>query len=163
MNKWSHKAFGKTIARLFVVALCLVAAQGAAEAARGVCVSAEIEEAFRLPDGSSYPAGKLTLCHHSDYSPVASFHRTKVDGMTVSMHMSLRGDSERGESDAPFIMFSRDADGTLLLLGYGHSGQDEATVHTFPPSRKAARKQLQAGARTDTSATPIILLAANLD
>ena len=158
----SHKAFGRTVSRLFVVALCLVAAQGAAGAAKGVCVSAEIEESFRLPDGAQYPASKLTLCHHSDYSPVASFHQTKVDGMTVSLHTSRRGDSERGDSDEPFMMFGRDADGTLLLLGYAQSGQDQATVHAFPASRKS-RKQLQVDARPEVSATPIIRLAASLD
>ena len=148
---------------MFIVALCLVAAQGAAEAARGVCVSAEIEEPFRLPDGSNHPASRLTLCHDSDYSPVASFHRTKVDGMTVSMHMSRRGESERGDSDAPFIMFSRDVDGTLLLLGYAHSGQDKATVHAFPPSRKAREQSLQVDARPDKGEAPMIMLAASLD
>lgn len=163
MKNSSQRNFGGTVARLFVVALCLVAAQGAAEAARGVCVSAEIEEPFRLPDGSNHPAGRLTLCHDSDYSPVASFHRTKVDGMTVSMHMSRRGESERGDSDAPFIMFSRDVDGTLLLLGYAHSGQDKATVHAFPPSRKSREQLSQVNARPDKGEAPMIMLAASLD
>ena len=56
MKNSSNKAFGTTVARCLVVVLCLVAAQGAAGAARGVCVSAEIEESFRLPDGSSQAA-----------------------------------------------------------------------------------------------------------
>jgi len=147
---------------LVVLALCLVAAQGAAGAAKGVCVSAEIEESFRLPDGSVHPAGRLSLCHHSDYSPVASFHRSKVDGMTVSMHLSRRGESELGDSDSPFIMFSREADGTLLLLGYAHSGRDKATVHAFPRNTKS-RKQLQVDGQPEAGPTPVIRLAANLD
>ena len=163
MKNSSQKNFGRTVARLFVVALCLLAAQSAAEAARGVCVSADIEEPFRLPDGSNHPAGRLTLCHEGDYSPVASFHRTKVDGMTVSMNISRRGESERGDSDAPFIMFSRDVDGTLLLLGYANSGQDKAIVHAFPPSRKFREQALQVDARPDRGEAPIIMLAASLD
>jgi hypothetical protein len=162
VKKSLQETLGGTVARLFVVALCLAAAQGAAEAAKGVCVSAEIEETFRLPDGSDHPAGRLTLCHHSDYSPVASFHRTKVDGMTVSMHLSRRGESERGDSDAPFMMFTREGDGTLLLLGYGHAGQDQAAVHAFQRNSKP-RQMLQAKARTAESETPIIRLAASLD
>jgi len=158
----TQRYFGRTVARLFVVAVCLLTAQGAAEATKGVCVSAEIDEPFRLPDGSNHPAGTLTLCHDSDYSPVASFHRTKVDGMTVSMHLSRRGESERGDSDEPFMMFGREADGTLLLLGYAHSGQDKATVHAFPRSRKS-REAAQVVARADAGAEPIIRLAASLD
>jgi hypothetical protein len=162
VKKSLHETLGGTVVRLFVVALCLLAAQGAAGAARGICVSAEIEESFRLPDGSDHPAGRLTLCHHSDYSPVSSFHRTKVDGMTVSMHLSRSGESEGGDSDAPFIMFTRDVDGTLLLLGYGHSGQDKGSVYAFPRSRKS-RQMLQAKARTEKNETPVIRLAASLD
>ena len=162
MKNSSHRTFGGTGIRVFALALCLVAAQGAAEAARGVCVSADIQEPFRLPDGSDHPAGKLTLCHHSDYSPVASFHRTKVDGMTVSMHTSRRGESEGGDSDAPFIMFTRDADGRLLLLGYGHSGQDKATVHAFQLSKKS-REQMLARNRARSDELPVIRLAASLD
>ena len=158
MKKSLQKTFSGTGIRLMALALCLVAAQGAAGAAKGVCVSAEIDEPFRLPDGSNYPAGRLTLCHHSDYSPVASFHRTKVDGMTVSMHLSRPGESEMGDSDSPFMMFGREADGTLLLLGYAQSGQDKGKVYAFPRDRKY-RKQLQ----VDASPTPVILLAANLD
>ena len=162
VKKSSGKSFGGAVLRLGVVALCLVAAQGAAEAAKGVCVSAQIEEPFRLPDGSVHPAGELTLCHHSDYSPVASFHRTKVDGMTVSMHMSRRGESERGDSDEPFIMFNRESDGTLLLVGYAHQGQDKAAVHAFPLDRKYL-KQLQASGQPVPERMPVIRLAASLD
>ena len=162
MKNSLQKTFSGTGVRLMALALCLVAAQGAAGAAKGVCVSAEIDEAFRLPDGSDYPAGRLTLCHHSDYSPVASFHRTKVDGMTVSMHLSRLGESEMGDSGSPFMMFSREADGTLLLLGYANSRQDEGTVHAFPRERKS-RKQLQVDAQPDASPTPVIRLAASLD
>ena len=60
------------------------------------------------------------------------------------------------------MMFGRDADGTLLLLGYAQSGQDQATVHAFPTSRKS-RKQLPVDAHPEVSATPIIRLAASLD
>lgn len=158
----SQKTLGKKAVPWLVVALCVLTAQGAAEAAKGVCVSAQIDEPFRLPDGSDYPAGKLTLCHHSDYSPVASFHRTKVDGITVSMHQSRRSESERGDSDAPFMMFARAQDGTLVLLGYAHAGTDKATVHAFPPSGKL-RKTLQARPGPDPDEAPVIRLAANLD
>ena len=149
--------------RVFVLALFLVVAQGAAGAANGVCVSADIEEPFRLPDGSDHPAGRLTLCHHSDYSPVASLHQAKVDGMTVGMHLSRRGESERDDSEEPFFMFAREADGTLLLLGYAQSGPGEAMVHAFPASGPKAREQLQAKARSVKSEAPVILLAANVD
>jgi hypothetical protein len=82
--------------------------------------------------------------------------------MTVSMHLSRRGESERGDSDAPFIMFSREPDGTLLLLGYAHSGRDKATVHAFPRDKKF-RRQLQVDAQPDSGPTPVIRLAASLD
>ena len=163
MRKSSRKTSSGTGLRLIVLALCLVAAQGAAEAAGGVCVSAEIEEPFRLPDGSAHPAGRLTLCHQSDFSPVASIHRSQVDGMTVSMHMSRRGESERNDSDAPVMMFGRQADGMLLLLGYAHSGRDKTTMHAFPRDKKSRQQHQFDVQPDDANPTPVIRLAASLD
>ena len=52
-------------------------------AAGGVCSSARVDEAFVLPDGSQHSAGELTVCVSQNLTPVASLHRTFVDGMPI--------------------------------------------------------------------------------
>ena len=81
------------------------------------CVTVRIEAPFRLPDGIVHPAGALTLCD-SRYSPVASFHRMLVDGETVGLFQSQRRGTELGGAAVPQVLFERDFEGVLALVGY---------------------------------------------
>ncbi len=82
----------------------------------GICASAHVDEAFVLPDGSEHPSGRLTLCLSRDLTPVASLHRTFVDGMPIGAFTSRRTAIE-GE-DGQYFLFDRAAAGTLSLAGY---------------------------------------------
>jgi hypothetical protein len=81
-------------------------------------VTAQIESPFRLPDGSLHEAGTLMLCDAKRFSPVATLHRTYVNGHPVGMFVSR---NRRGESAAdvvPGIVFHHDDAGHLDLFGY---------------------------------------------
>jgi hypothetical protein len=82
------------------------------------CVSVQIEAPFRLPDGILREAGELTLCDARAFSPVVQFHAILIDGATVGMFTSRRRTTESGPIPHPEVLFERDAEGTLALVGY---------------------------------------------
>lgn len=101
----------------------------------GSCVSAKIDEPFRLPDGTVHPAGTLMMCEASPFSPVASVHRTYVNGHPAGMFLSknLRGELE--ESARPSIVLQRYGDGPLELLGYVRPGGGRNVSYQFSVGR----------------------------
>lgn len=99
------------------VALSMVGTTSAATPS-GTCVSARIEAPFRLPDGTLHGAGTLTLCDARSLSPVATIHRTYVDGRPAGMFVSQERRSEVDAGAPPSVVFRRDGDGQLDLLGY---------------------------------------------
>ncbi len=100
---------------LWMLGLFLVAAPAVAG---GSCTSAMLNESLTLPDGSRHDAGLLTLCATRDYSPVATLHKTFVDGMPIAFFLSRRGEAEGSADGRPVMMFRRDAKGRLHLSGY---------------------------------------------
>jgi hypothetical protein len=107
-----------SIALLAVAAATLVVAQPAVAAASNACVSVRIDAPFRLPDGTVYPAGGLTLCDTRSYSPIAESHVVYVDGSAVGQFRSWRRATELTEAGAPEVVFEREPGGTLALVGY---------------------------------------------
>ena len=101
-----------------VVAVVLPASLPALAASSGECVTALVDAPFRLPDGLLYPAGALTLCDSGRFSPVNNLHRILVGGSSVGLFVSRVGNAEIRAMDAPKVLFSRDADGSLSLIGY---------------------------------------------
>jgi hypothetical protein len=87
-------------------------------ASSGECISVRIDAPFRLPDGVLRPAGELRLCDSRSFSPVTQFHRILVNGSAVGVFPSRRRSAEIGPVDSPEVVFERDADGTLQLVGY---------------------------------------------
>jgi len=106
---------GRAMRLVVLTALIAVVAHGAATA--GTCVRADVDRAIRLPDGSLHDAGTLRLCLDRDYSPVAVFHTASIDNRSLGLMTSRRVPSE-GVIDEPFVMFVREADGSLKLYGY---------------------------------------------
>lgn len=107
--------------RVTVLLIALVAAfalQPATAAATGDCVTAVVDAPFRLPDGGLHPAGSLTLCDRSELSPVAELHTILVDGAAIGVFQSRKRPTEAGLVDAPKVVFEREFDGTLELVGY---------------------------------------------
>ena len=101
-----------------MVAVTLTTTQPALAAPSGECVTARVDAPFRLPDGLIHPAGVLTLCDGGKYSPVDNFHRILVEGSSIGLFVSSRRRAETGSMDAPQILFTRDAEGNLELIGY---------------------------------------------
>lgn len=82
------------------------------------CVTVHVDSPFRLPDGTLYPRGVLTLCDSRTFSPVDNLHRILVGGSSVGLFVSRRRSAESRLIGSPEILFKRGADGNLELVGY---------------------------------------------
>lgn len=124
-----------TCCALWTVLLVIVA-HGAVQA--GGCISAQIDEQIRLPDGSLHEPGTLRLCLDRDYSPVRSIHTASIDKRTIGFMNSRRSIGE-GVTNQPFMMFARAADGRLQLYGYAlpQRGQMNSYLLQSPPRQAA--------------------------
>jgi hypothetical protein len=98
-------------------------------AAGGTCVSARVGSPFRLPDGALHPAGTLTVCRTRTFSPVADLHLISVDHRPMGMFMSRNGIAEGVATQAPEIVFRRNVQGHLELLGYTTPTRGRSLVH----------------------------------
>ena len=101
-----------------VIAVTASASQPAWAASSQECVTAQVDAPFRLPDGLLYPAGPLTLCDSRTYSPVNDLHKILVGGSSVGLFVSRRRSAEIRSIDSPELLFNRDGEGNLELIGY---------------------------------------------
>ena len=109
----------KTIGIMLAIATLMGALALPVVAASPVeCVSVRIDAPFRLPDGTVRPAGQLTLCDARAFSPVTELHSVLVNGAAVGLFMSRRHTNEIGLITAPQVLFERESEGTLALVGY---------------------------------------------
>lgn len=133
MRTWTRTFKAANIRKMFAAtcaALMILVAHGAVNA--GTCITAEVDEAVRLPDGNIHDAGVIKLCLDRDYSPVASLHLAYIDDESIGMVTSRRGTSE-GDADGPFMMFVRRQDGMLQLYGYALPGAGQMSTYMFKP------------------------------
>jgi hypothetical protein len=101
-----------------VLGLALAASSASAQD-RGTCVTAQVPEAFTLPDGSLHVAGKFTLCVHSALNPVAGLHRLSTDAEGTILVKSKRTLAREYADRQPVLLFFRPAPGEPLdLVGY---------------------------------------------
>jgi len=100
----------------------------------GVCVTARVDKPFHLPDGVLYPAGALTICDGGAYSPVDNFHRILVSGSTIGLFVSSRRVAELRSTGAPQILFNRESDGNLSLIGYVLPSLGESVAFRMKPT-----------------------------
>ena len=152
--------------RFTAVAAVLVLALGLAPsptlASTGDCASAKIEEPFVLPDGSEHPAGRLTLCLGSEFTPVTSFYRTSVDRMPVGSFASRR--IVGGDPTGRYMIFDRNAAGTLRLTGYTVPANGSAATFLLQrPARVQVRHAVRAALAEPTPAQSFIRIAAAAD
>jgi hypothetical protein len=101
-----------------VIAVTISTAAPALAAAQHQCVTARVDEPFRLPDGLLYPAGALTLCDSRTFSPVGNLHKILVGGSSVGLFVSRRRSAEVRTLESPQFLFKHAADGSLELIGY---------------------------------------------
>ena len=119
---------------LLMLSVLLVIGNTASAEVTGTCVSADLAEPVRLPDGSSYPAGQLTLCVSRFLSPVSALHKVYVDRQPVGMLISRRGRSEGIEDSRPFMVFQR-SDGYLDLYGFATPGRRHMATYILEMDR----------------------------
>jgi len=129
-------------------------------AARGACVSAQIDQTFVLPDGSEHLAGQLSLCVEATHSPIASLHQMRVDGIPVGLLISRRDVSEARSDESPYMVFTRLDDGRLVLDGYTERGSAGTTVYALRAPLTRVRTFMLAEAETEPAP---VLVAALLD
>lgn len=111
------------------VVMALSASQPALAAPSRMCVTARVDAPFRLPNGLLYPAGPLTLCDSGTFSPVANLHRILVGGSSIGLFVSTRRSAEIRSMDSPEVLFSRDAEGNLELIGYTMSSSGRSVAY----------------------------------
>ncbi len=118
-RRWFPEGRGRTLA-MAVAALAGASlfATGAAVAGSGSgCIRVDLVEPVRLPDGNVYPAGALTLCDTVALSPVATLHKTYVNGRPIAILVSRKRANETKSNEPPSVVFQR-SDGALDLVGY---------------------------------------------
>ena len=139
----------------------LLLSQGAAFAAKDICITVEVPDPIRLPDGSEHPAGLLTLCLHRDWSPVLSLHKTYINRAPIGMFLSRRGVSEGPAEAESYVMFSREPDGRLRLDGYALPCQGHMETYSLhQPTRRKAKDSVLAAEGSGPSGDTMVLIAA---
>ena len=131
----------------------LGAAIDIAPAEAGDCITLEVRAPVRLPGGALHPPGTLTLCDSKRLSPVSSIHKAYIDGHPVAMLASRTIHSESNADDRPVVMFSRDAQGRLELMGYVLPGKDGGITHLLNETRKPVRRTTAPGIHSASSAS----------
>jgi len=115
---------------VFLTLACLPAIANPLHAEE-TCSAATIGEPFVLPDGREYPGGKLTICPAGSYSPVAFFDEIRVDGKPVALFLSRRSTSIESRPASVLMLFQREADRRLHLLGYAVPDGAQAHLYGF--------------------------------
>jgi hypothetical protein len=100
-------------------------------------VTAFVGTPFRLPDGRLYPAGVLTLCDYGAFSPVDNLHRIIVSGSSVGLFRSSKRNAEIGSMVSPEVVFNRDAEGNLELIGYAMPTSGRVLAYRMKPQAEA--------------------------
>ncbi|MBZ5638327.1 MAG: hypothetical protein LAO51_06160 [Acidobacteriia bacterium] len=118
-RRWFPDARGRTLAiAIAALAAASLLTTGAASAGSGGgCIRVDVDQPVRLPDGNVYPAGVLTLCDTAELSPVATLHKTYVNGRPIGILVSRRRANETKGAEPPVVVFQRDR-GALDLVGY---------------------------------------------
>ena len=109
------RIFGLTL--VAVIALAFPASPALASPS-GDCVTARVDAPFRLPDGQLYPAGVVTVCDVRTFSPVRELHKILVDGSSIGLFLSRKRSAEVRSLALPEVVFERDGEGNLTLIGY---------------------------------------------
>lgn len=104
--------------RIALIGMATLAPLAAAAEDYGGCIRVDLATPFVLPDGSVHEPGTLTLCTDRPLNPVAGMHRMSASGTGVGRVVSRRVRSEFGALEAPQVVFAREPDGSLRLLGY---------------------------------------------
>ena len=100
--------------------------------AGGPRVVVKIDEPFML-QGQVYPAGTISIRAVSQYNPTSMLHEVCIEDQCLGVFLAERIDFETDDQRDTF-RFERNAEGTLVLLGYTLHRKGRAEFHRFAPS-----------------------------
>ena len=126
---------------------------------RGACVTANVPETFKLPDGSEHAAGRLTLCALEAFTPALELHSVWVDGAGARLAMSRRAVPEAYADTRSAFLFRRALDGALDLVGYVVPFGDTAWSYTMKRSDRNGFGETKSVAAAPASGLTLIVAA----
>lgn len=155
---------------LILGAAAAVALAGTSRAEAGrICVSGYVPVPFVLPDGSTRPAGELSLCSDKRLSPVQNLHRVSSSGSVVGLFTAQELEAE-DVALRPYVTFHRAPNGDWILVGVtlppekagGHS-----ITSRFAEPRRVAELVMERGLAPSTALEAVgsdtrVLLAARV-
>ena len=143
------------------ILLCSIVAGGAA-AQTSVCLSVDVAQPVIFPDGSTSPAGELTLCDWKSFTPVQQLHRSYIDGRPVQLMLGRRSPNERKPGDPNEVYFRQTEGGELQLLGYTRTFRGESVTVRFPNDFKNSPPVNRlARAEREQAQEPILIVMAS--
>jgi hypothetical protein len=141
-----HRAWRWTFVVAVALAGCLTPSMARA-ASSGLCVTVDVDLPVVLPDASIVPPGRLMLCDSLEYSPVATLHKTYLDGRPVGILLSRKRAGEGDMGSEPRVLFRGDGKGQLELVGYvlpGRNGSVAFLLSDRPSTKEIASAPLLA-------------------
>ena len=157
-----HTRMNSTLVKAMLVIGGLVACGRAVWAGdQGVCVSANVPEAFTLPDGRVHAAGKLTLCMDRLLNPAVGLHRMTADGDVTALFMSRRSPAGEYADSRPVLVFRRAPDMGLDLVGYVVPFDHKSWKYTLKNPGGIGPFQPTARAETPPDGQFVLVIASN--
>jgi len=140
------KALALTRLWLIIITLAMVAAVFAPEAsAADATLTLQVSESFEV-NGQVYPADTLTLRQVGSYNPTATLNEVWVGKQCLGVLVG-KIDPRGSTSAADSLVFTRNAEGRLMLVGVEFRGQPARELFAFDqlaPARAAAGEALVA-------------------
>jgi hypothetical protein len=122
------------------------------------CIHVDVSLPVHLPDGNTYPAGVLTLCDTAALSPVATLHKTYVNGRPVGILLSRRRANETRGDALPVVVFQSDG-GTLDLVGYTLPSARRGVTYALNARAEMPTGEVRAAASSGLSGALVVLAA----
>lgn len=121
-----RRAIRRTLGAVAALGLTLVALPAVAS---GRCMTVQVPTPFVMPDGQVHAPGTLKLCDSMALSPVSTLHKVYVAGHPVGLLESRVGRSEGPAEPGPYVLFRRNAQAQLVLVG--HAWPDGRNMKTY--------------------------------
>jgi hypothetical protein len=159
-RRWIPEGRGRTLAMTFAaLAAASLFTTGSAVAGSGSgCIHVDVSLPVHLPDGNTYPAGVLTLCDTAALSPVATLHKTYVNGRPIGILVSRRRANEAPSDDRPSVLFQSDGS-TLDLVGYTLPSARRGVTYALNARAEMPTDELRAAASSGLSGALVVLAA----
>jgi hypothetical protein len=99
-------------------------------------VVARLDEPFEV-NGQLYPSGRLAVRRLVSYTPSSTLAEVWVDDRCVGMLLAAA--SRDGEGTGNSLIFRRDGEGNLVLIGYSYRGRTQQEFYRFRVESRGGR------------------------